>query len=262
MKIITIESIEQLIEELNSFSDNFIFRGQSDSRWTLQSTLERVLKNKYRTDFSKFENYSLDNFRNKFHLYNKYNINPSSKLEWLAIMQHYGVPTRLLDFTKSPFVALYFAIEDSKKDHTMLSSVYAIDYRSVMEATLKFLKTIDKKFDIEYSNFNSEQDIMFEKIMDRYSHELIWVTEPQVANLRIDRQLGCFLFADTNKKSFEEIMENSAYSSIDFIKYNFSGKYWDDIYKRLSKMNINSKTIYGDLEGLSKSIKMFMKAHA
>ena len=64
------------------------------------------------------------------------------------------------------------------------------------------------------------------------------------------------------KKSFEEIMENSAYSSIDFIKYNFSGKYWDDIYKRLSKMNINSKTIYGDLEGLSKSIKMFMKAHA
>jgi hypothetical protein len=37
---------------------------------------------------------------------------------------------------------------------------------------------------------------------------------------------------------------------------------WDNINALLEKMSINSKTIYGDLEGLSKSIKLFMKAYA
>ena len=37
---------------------------------------------------------------------------PANRLEWLALMQHYGTPTRLLDFTRSPYVACYFALEE------------------------------------------------------------------------------------------------------------------------------------------------------
>jgi FRG domain len=38
---------------------------------------------------------------------------PKDDLTWLALMQHYAIPTRLLDFTYSPFVGLYFAIQNN-----------------------------------------------------------------------------------------------------------------------------------------------------
>ena len=44
-------------------------------------------------------------------------------LDWLALMQHYGAPTRLLDWTRSPYVALYFALEKADKE----SAVWAIN---------------------------------------------------------------------------------------------------------------------------------------
>jgi hypothetical protein len=134
MKLVEIVSVEQLLKELNSLPNHYIYRGHSDARWNLQSSLERVIGASWSADTAKkFEEYSLNVFQSKFHLYDKENIVPDSKLAWLSIMQHYGVPTRLLDFTASPYVALYFALEayepQTKKDF----AVFAIDYSAIMQ---------------------------------------------------------------------------------------------------------------------------------
>lgn len=50
-----------------------------------------------------------------------------SNLEWLALMRHYGVPTRFVDFSESPFVSLYFASLDEAKSEGSDFAIWAVE---------------------------------------------------------------------------------------------------------------------------------------
>ncbi|HOC94250.1 MAG TPA: FRG domain-containing protein [bacterium] len=92
-----------------------IFRGQPHD-WPLCPSLTRILiKNKVNiNDARVIENKLLEDFQTKRHLHENVcnKLNEKDLLAWWEIMQHYGAPTRLLDWTKSPYVALYFAVND------------------------------------------------------------------------------------------------------------------------------------------------------
>lgn len=85
MKTVEIESPGQLIKLLNELPNNFMFRGQANSTWDLQSSLERIIGDKWSAEQAqRFEDYSLSQFRSKFHLYDRENVKPASKLAWLS----------------------------------------------------------------------------------------------------------------------------------------------------------------------------------
>lgn len=122
---LNIESWTKFREVLDGAEyESWAFRGHSDSTWKLYSTISR-----YFIDFGihkdarpQQEYRSLRIFRRKAHLLLTRVPNEGDSFQWLALMQHHGAPTRLLDFTWSPYVAAFFALERA----TAKAAIWAI----------------------------------------------------------------------------------------------------------------------------------------
>jgi len=140
-------------------------------------------------------------------------------------------------------------------------SVYAIDYSAIMNASLSYISKRDSGFSKKRTDISGNQDELFDEVVDRFSYDVVWITEPLELNARIDRQSGTFLISGDNEKRIEELLALDMYKDVSVIKYNISNCLYEGIYALLRKMNINAKTIYGDLGGLAKSIKMDMQVH-
>jgi len=87
----------------------WVFRGHSHPDYQLVPSVGRV--DHTSRDRAKYESSLVAMFRRSAlpHLV----ATPRNKWEWLSLAQHHGLPTRLLDWTFNPMVALYFAIEDN-----------------------------------------------------------------------------------------------------------------------------------------------------
>jgi hypothetical protein len=94
-------------QKLGRFRSHFCFRGLAEAPGDLQTSLQRL-----GGPFPKLEGHLLRNFRK--YAYQRADLD-DSVWNWMALGQHHGLPTRLLDWTYSPAVALHFVTEDLEK---------------------------------------------------------------------------------------------------------------------------------------------------
>ncbi len=106
-------------EELGRHRSSFAFRGRADAEDDLRTNLARLGGNA-----ATLEGHLLRNFR-KYALHGA--VPADSAWNWLALGQHHGLPTRLLDWTYSPYVALHFATCDLSQ-YGRDGVVWCVDY--------------------------------------------------------------------------------------------------------------------------------------
>ncbi|GAB4191739.1 MAG: hypothetical protein Tsb002_20780 [Wenzhouxiangellaceae bacterium] len=110
MREITRTTFKQLHEQFQSYDPEFtIYRGVTKAEYELLTTLGRVAL-KDGKDYKTTEKRLLRTFQERAipYISNK----PENDWEWLALAQHHGLPTRLLDWSRNPLVATYFAIRN------------------------------------------------------------------------------------------------------------------------------------------------------
>lgn len=263
MNHIELGSVAELIETLNGLPNHFIYRGHADAAWRLESSLERIIGSRWSAEEAKkFEERSLAEFQSKFHLYDRENVQPASKLAWLSIMQHYGVPTRLLDFTASPYVALYFALEAYRPQGRADLAVFALDYSAVMQRSIDHISARDSEFNETRMSVYEKQDEIFDAVVDRFAYDIAWIAEPKQLNARLDRQAGSFLVSGNRGARIEDVLASTSYSGVAMYKYRIPHDLYTGVFALLRKMNITSKSLYGDLDGLARSIRMELQTYS
>lgn len=102
-QIKTIGELVQAVRALPETQQKWLFRGQADGVWMLRPSVQRGYS-------AQQERYLTNEFRVRAR--SRYTACPLSNdyPGWLALMQHYGLPTRLLDWTYSPLIAAFFAV--------------------------------------------------------------------------------------------------------------------------------------------------------
>lgn len=240
------EIIENITPDFPNPIDNTIqYRGQSNKDWKLTPTLTRIVNGDVKSEEKAYgyENQSQMDFFAQAHLLDsklKYDriIDPSSML---IDMQHYSCPTRLLDWSQSPYVALYFAVNDS---FDLDGALFIWDWR--------FYKKNYKVIFPEQNEIPSTQIFNFSK------NDILELIHPVKMNERIVRQQGLFSVSNNILRNHDDLIisyAQKANMSSGLHKLLIPAKLKFDFLARLKTMNISSESLFPGLDGLGKTIK-------
>ena len=192
------------------------FRGQAISNWEL-------LPKAGRKTYYLPNNRDLGRFNDWEHQAIAYESLPKNRLEGLALAQHHGLATRLLDWTKNPLVATYFAVcEEPKQD----GAVYILDPLE------KFVN----------------QSTPFENIGE---YEGVVCFIPRAISTRVLNQQGMFTIHCPANHEIEVAKSRVNDTERNLIKLIIKNSMKKEVEKMLSDYGINHSSLFPDLDGLS-----------
>lgn len=217
------------IQELDTEIDNttnerlVLFRGQHDANWDL---VPCIFRPEYRNqDISQLEEKIFNDFKRRAVPYLPHNFNVDSEWDWLALAQQFKLPTRLLDWTENPLVALYFTFAQEKMDdHDRAFWIFAT--------------TPD-----DFADTSSPDSTPF-------NQEGIRVFMPNQITQRITVQAGWFTVHHCRRKELMVLNDNPEfYRRLRLLKIPNHLRL--EILRMLDMLGINAYSSFPDLDGLS-----------
>ncbi|MBL7967568.1 MAG: FRG domain-containing protein [Prolixibacteraceae bacterium] len=232
----TINSVSEFVEFVNHQEHRHIaqwlFRGHGDKSYELIPSLFRVDTKESWAHWDRIEEYIMRQFITESRPYIK--SLPTNDIEWLTMAQHYGLPTRLLDWSINPLVALYFAVENYKNNSDAHVWLYGLSSTNNCWGESTWLA---KKIDLAGTIC---ENIIF----------------PTHIDSRITNQSGCFTIHEIPKRNepFKPINESPRIFDT-FLRVNIDKDKKLDILNELYYIGIHRGFIYPGLEGLTSRIK-------
>ena len=193
------------------------------------------------------------------------------ELEWLALLQHHGGPTRLLDFTHSFYVAAFFALERARPAS---GTVWAIDQRTLnASASEQYRARVEPALGAGFE-FDRDDGARFGRAIREEVTEPIAVSlEPVQMNSRLAAQQGLFVAPLALGQPFEENLAGSfgrpAAALTNRAKANYPEAPWPDTpivevrlpvkmhldaLRDLRRTNVTAATLFPGLDGLARSL--------
>lgn len=237
-------------EDIQRFRSDFIFRGLTSIRYDLKTSLQRNCNNPIELEekiLRNFKKYCSLDIRNHDNIW-----------EVIALGQHHQLPTRFLDWSYSPFVALHFATEDitSSQNGVVWCTRYTDAKKAMPNKLAKYLndnKINSYSIDTLYEQMlllNKDEQLLALKELEKEQGEFAIFLEPHSIDSRIVNQFAMFMFMSNANADIEKWMIDNLETKKLIIPRRLKKEFRD----KLDQMNMNERTIYPGLDGVSKWI--------
>jgi hypothetical protein len=226
------------------------FRGQSKAEWTLKPTLTRLVEGLSEAASRKVEGEALTDFRRHAHL----DVPPGMQFPerevviWWAVMQHYGAPTRLLDWTESAWVAAYFAVERDPEDP---GAVFIL-LPGAVEQAMKERFADHALLDNQHARFVEQEPrpSLYTFELKRHTNRMgaqqtLVTASPQILADHQDLIASAIPVGDPRETRFLKLVIPAA------LKPEFM--------RRLRTMNITARALFPGIDGLGRSVLELVK---
>ncbi len=249
---------DELVQLQRRFGEKgrWIYRGHRDVSWELETTLERSIRRFgiHRASLDRLEGGLIRQFARRAHHHLSDVPNRNQWAEWLALMQHHGSPTRLLDCSYSFFVGIFFALEEFEPGQECALWVINANW---MADQVRRIVGKDAFRLYEEQDRNIEESSTFRQLL-RNRVKMVVPLNPYRLNQRLSIQQGVFLCpADVSVPFVENLAAlGKTKEAIIKCKINLTRRAYQDCVRKLIRMNMTRTSLFPGIDGFAASQKM------